>query len=198
MGKVLFGGIIGAIILFVWGFVSWMVLPWHQTTFEQFKNEDYVAWVIKENAPKDGVYMIPSMAIDEDNMSKDEINKEMAKNQDAIKNGPFIYAQIQTNGLTAAGPTSFVISFLTSFVGAVIICVLLSQTAGLHYFGRVFFVFLIGLLVGILGYIPNWNWFGASCSFTLVMIADTVISWFFAGLALAGIMKLKSGPDVPL
>ena len=50
---------------------------------------------------------------------------------------------------------------------------------------------MIGLLAGIIALVPNWNWFGAGYRFTLVMMADYVVQWFFVGLFLAGFARPK-------
>ena len=40
--RIILAGIIGAIILFVWGSVSWMLLPYHTQTISHLTNEDAV------------------------------------------------------------------------------------------------------------------------------------------------------------
>ena len=49
------GGILGAVILFVWGFLSWMVLPWHADSMHTFKDETAIAQSIQANASKSGI-----------------------------------------------------------------------------------------------------------------------------------------------
>ena len=44
------GGIFGGIILFVWGFISWVVLPWHTITLNKFKDEAAVEQALTANA----------------------------------------------------------------------------------------------------------------------------------------------------
>ncbi len=34
------GALVGGVIAFAWGWVSWMVLPWHMQTFHKFKDAD--------------------------------------------------------------------------------------------------------------------------------------------------------------
>ena len=47
----------GGGVLFVWGVVYWVVLPFHQEVFEQFRDEDTVASVLTQNAPRSGIYI---------------------------------------------------------------------------------------------------------------------------------------------
>ena len=60
MKAVIKGTIVGGIIAFIWGAVSWMVLPWHMNTMEHFKSDSSVQATILRNAPKSGVYVIPN------------------------------------------------------------------------------------------------------------------------------------------
>jgi len=193
MFKVIFGGIVGGIIAFVWGFVSWGVLPWHDLAINKFRNQEFVTWVIKENVTVDGVYVAPFALSDQVNLTPGEIKQEAEQQKAAMKTGPFVYAQVKTGGINPSSPLLYFYSFLTQFAGAVLISLLLMKVVDTSYGGRLFFVTMIGLLIGILGFIPNWNWFGAGYRFTLIMMADVLIQWFLVGLFLAGFMKPK--PD---
>ena len=198
MGKVFFGGIVGSIIVLIWGFISWAVLPWHDTIFEKFQDEEFVATVIKENVQKDGVYIIPSMNTEQTHLTPEALKESLLQEKEALKQGPFVYAQVKLDGRDPSSMGTYGFSFLTQFVGAMLICWLLLQAKDLHYFGRLYFVTLVGLLIGILAFIPNWNWLGAPLHFTLIMIADMVISWFLAGIVLAAFVKPKREKELPL
>ncbi|MBF5058551.1 hypothetical protein [Candidatus Neptunochlamydia vexilliferae] len=179
MRKVIIGGIIGAVIAFAWSFVSWMVLPWHNTGMNAFTNETEVSQTIMRNVPKDGTYVSPHF-----------VNKEGSTEEElqAMAKAPFIFMQVQRKGMDPTMAWPYVFSFLTQFVGAALICALLRVTT-LGYGGRLIFTMTIGLIVGILGYVPDWNWFGAGFQFTLVMVADLIVTWFLAGLILAAYVK---------
>jgi len=196
MGRVIFGGIIGGIIAFVWSFVSWAILPWHDWTFQSFKNEDFVAWVIKENVKKDGVYIIPHMGDEKAALASKDFKETLDEEKKALKEGPFVYAQIKRKGMDITSPKYYIISFLTQFIGAALISFLLLKATESSYGGRLLFVTVIGLIVGVLGMIPDWNWFGAGSLFVLVMIADLIITWFLAGLIMAAVVKPKPERDL--
>lgn len=179
MCKIIIGGIVGAVIAFIWQFVSWAVLPWHDATIHQFKNQECVAKVIKENAPVSGIYVYP------------HYKSDAGTQKTAMTKGPFIYTQIRLCGIDPSSPLLYITSFLTQFVGAALISFLLLQMSHSGYGTRLLSVTITGLIVGVLGFVPSWNWFGASCAFTLVMIADLIITWFLAGLFLAAYAKRK-------
>jgi len=189
MFKAIFGGVIGGIVAFVWGFISWTVLPWHDMAINKFRNQEFVTWVIKENVTVDGVYMAPYGQTDQVNLTPGEIKQEIKQQEAAMKAGPYVFAHVKVGGMNMNSPWPYVYSFLTQFAGAMLISILLLKVVVASYGGRLFFVTMVGLIVGVLGLIPGWNWFGAGYRFTLIMMADYLIQWFLVGLFLAGFVK---------
>src|SRR6185436_8714773 len=67
MKKTLLGGLVGGIILFVWSFLAWVVLPLHTSTLHTIPNEDAVVAALKPALPEKGVYPLranPGMSAD--------------------------------------------------------------------------------------------------------------------------------------
>lgn len=156
-----------AVILLAWGFVSWMVLPWHQMTANEFINESEVAEAIRTNAPKAGIYWLPFA-------HKDHKEGETAAFVNALPQGyaPDMIKQIFTQ-------------FIGDLASVLIVVCLLSQTAGLGYWGRVGFITLVGVAIGFIGHFTYWNWFGFPTPHLIVTIADSMIAWLLVGLAMA-------------
>src|SRR5438094_7933582 len=77
------GGLIGGLVLFAWGVVSWMLLPWHLATLEKFKDEANVAQALTANAPKSGVYLLPNVHKREAEMTEAKQKKAEAKQKKA-------------------------------------------------------------------------------------------------------------------
>lgn len=189
MMRIIIGSFIGAVIAFAWSFVSWMVLPWHDMTMNKFSNQEFVSWVVKENAPKSGVYVAPYHEPDTINLTPEEIKHNIEAEKSAMKTGPFIYAQVRLNGIDMTSPWIYICSFLTQFVGAGLISWILLQLGDHGYGKRLIVVTIVGLTVGVLALVPSWNWFGASATYTLIGIADLVVTWFLTGLFLAAFVK---------
>lgn len=189
MFRFLIGAFIGAVIAFAWFFVSWMVLPWHNMTMHKFNNQEFISWVVKENVPKSGVYVAPYYETDTVNLTPDEIKHNIDSQKSAMIKGPFILAQVNLKGMDPTNPLIYIYSFLTQFVGAGLISWILIQVGDHGYGKRLMVSTLIGLTVGVLGLVPNWTWFGAGAAYTLVGIADLVVTWFLAGLFLAAFAK---------
>ena len=167
MKKNLLLSVVAGIVLFVWGFISWAVLPWHNMVANKFTNEASVAQVLKENSPQQGVYYLPFS------------EKDHGPNQV----GAFVNVLPQGTDMNMG--KQMATSVITHIIGAFLILTLLMQTSGLTYWGKVGFVALVGLTIGFVSHVPYWNWFGFSAPYILVMILDTTIGWTLAGLAVA-------------
>jgi len=196
--KIFLGALLGGIVAFVWYFVSWMVLPWHYTTTESFRNEEFVGWVMKENITNDGVYMIPGISGDKGSSTPDELKQNLETQNEAMKRGPLVFSIIRGKGIDMESPAPYIYSFFIQFVGAGLISYLLKKGVDLYYFGRVMFCAFVGLTVGVLAYLPFWNWFGMPLHYTLVNMADLVIAWFLAGLLIAGVVRPEAEPQLKM
>ena len=183
MKKLILSGIVGGLIVFAWEMISWMVMPWHGSTMENFKSPAVVQEILVANADKNGVYLIPACPKkDGSKATKDE----MAKSHEQMSKGPFALVVMSPqgigsmNGLMAKGLGIQILS-------ALLITGLLLRTKIKSYFSRVGFVVTVALVAVTLVVLPNWNWWGFPLPFTLVGTADILIGWLLAGLAIAKI-----------
>lgn len=160
-------GVLGGIVLFIWGMLSWMVLPWHSMTMHSFANEQLMTETVRASAPQPGAYFMPSMA----------------KPNAAAPVKMFAVVEMQSEPTTMAMP--MIIGLITQIIAAFLVAWLLSKTTGLGYWKRVMFVMVFALGAGVVTHVPYWNWMGFSKDFTLVAMADLIVGWFLAGLVLA-------------
>ncbi len=168
------GAFAGGAVLFVWGVIYWMALPWHQAVFGQFQDEDAVASVLTQNAPEAGIYIYPG-GRDEEAIEK------MAR-------GPFAFVVFHHGGIA-----SMVRPLLTQLgiqiLGAFLISLLLAAAGVAGYWGRVGFVIVLLLTAGILCHLPNWNWWHFSTGYILTAFVDLLAGGFLAALVLARIVR---------
>jgi len=183
MGRgLILAGIVGGIIAFAWGLFSWMVMPWHKLTVEKFKNDDIVAQVIKENAPTNGVYILPNL-YHYGNMPMSQ--KQIEVEDRLVTEGPFVFAAVSLQGRDVHSFSPFLGSIVIQIIGALFTAWLLLHSRAFKYARRVLFVTVVGMLVGFLSYMPAWNWWGLPSAYSIIGIVDLVIAWFLAGLAMA-------------
>lgn len=175
--KILSAGILGGVIIFIWSAVSWMMLPYHMSSIHNFTNVNAVVDVVKQNAPKNGVYLMPTMHQNGAAPSQEEMTQ------------PMVFAVVHLEGMRPSMNQAMAISLATQIIAAFLVAYLLMKTSGLGYFGRVGFVVVFALAAGVVTDVPYWNWFGFDCYYTLVQLADLLVGWFLAGLVMAAICR---------
>lgn len=179
MGKLLKGGVLGGLVLFLWGVISWTVLDWHSSTLEKFPNEGAASAFINQ-LPKSGMYL-----------QKPELSLG-GQEQSATKgNAPIIFAAVSNNDPDTNMVTHLVLSLITQIIAAIIITGLVLIKPHIQFGGRLFQVILFALAAGIVTYVPYMNWFHFSFYYTLISIIDLLIGWFLAGMVISYFTRPK-------
>jgi hypothetical protein len=181
------GGLLGGLVLFVWGAVSWTVLPLHNMTLSKFTDENAVATVITENAKDPGVYFLPN-AYHESAASEAEKKAAYEAAQKRMPEGPVVFASIRLKGMKSMAP--FVLTgIVISIIGATLGTLLLLKTKETGYFRKAGYLALFAFTAGVVCFLPYWNWFGFSTAYTAASIIDLTIGWFLAGLVIAKVAR---------
>ena len=183
---VLYGGLAGGAVAWVWGAISWGVLPWHHATFQAFSGEDDIARAILRACPRPGVYGLP--APPRHSPGADKATRDAADQaaQARMRGGPIITAIIQPTGFGSV-PLAMLRAFVIYTAFAAVVTGLLLQTAGLSQ-SEVAFAAAVGLAAGLLCRFTDWNWHGYSTSYALVCVADHVIGSALVGLVIAKVV----------
>lgn len=177
--------IIGGLIVFLWGVFAWMVLPWHKSSIRKFTNESSVAEAIRDNAPSSGIYQLPNTMSFHEGTSR----KEMSRAMELMDKGPCMFAAVKLQGIGKMTAWPFVATLILQIIGAFIVVWMLMQTKALNFKKQVGFITVFGFAVGFLGTLPDWIWNGFPIGFVSMIIVDTVVGWFLAGLCIAKVLK---------
>jgi hypothetical protein len=185
MKKTLLGGIVGGIILFVWSFMAWVILPLHTSTMREIPNEDAVVAALKATLPTRGVYMLrhnPGMSADK--AAQDAWLQKVAQGP----NGMIIYDPAGAEPMMAG---QMVGGLLIDILSALIVAWLLTRSTALSasYISRVMFCGMFAIFATAFDYLTMWNWMGYPGDFTTGLIVDALIAWLLAGLGIAAIVK---------
>lgn len=185
VNRVLMAGLLGGVVVFIWSTLSWMLLPWHFTSLQHFGDERAVAQVLTNNVAHSGIYVLPNPHRSAPQAGQGGGKSESAPLPSAT---PLVFASVRLPGDAPSMAQAFSGSLAIQVLGALLAAWLLSLTRGLRYAQRVLFVTLAGVFAAVVGCLPYWNWWGFSTDYTLVSVADIVIGWFFAGLAIAKLL----------
>jgi hypothetical protein len=190
--RVIIGGLLGGLAMFIWGSVSHMVLGLSETAVKDLPNEGPITAALQAGIKEPGFYFFPAMEL---------AGKTTKEEKEA--------AQKRWNEKYAAGPRGIVIFHPTGqqfnfgkrlaltlgaqFAIGIILALVLALTDALRsYIGRLALVVLLGLLPFLMISFPYWNWYAFPRNFTIVELADRLLTIFCGGLVLAAVVKPAS------
>ncbi len=176
MAKILLGGILGGLALFMWGGLSHMMLGLGAVGMQNIQRPVYDS--MKASIPQHGFYFFPET--DGKGNVKDE-----------YKNGPAGILIYNPTGAGASMTGQLINETILNIVQALIAAFLLSLAVGklARYPQRVGFVFVLGILSAIATNIEYWNWYGFPAAYTMASIVDKLIGFMIVGLIVAAFVK---------
>jgi len=184
--KILLGGIVGGIVLFIWGAVAHMALGIGESSMKAMQNEETVLATMKENLKEPGLYLFPGGV-----PSNDITEEQQAELMRKWEQGPSGFLVFHPQGMPAMSAKTLLTELGSNILAALVAAFLLSQALGsLTSFGsRVLFVALIGLVPFLSISVSFWNWYGFPSGFTLGEFVEQVVGFGLAGVAMAAIVK---------
>ena len=194
MKKVLIAGLAGGLVVFFWGAISWMLLPFHNMTMKQMPNEDAVAEVMRANLTESGVYTYPGTNHAEVVSGAMTEEQAMSKMVEKAKRGPnmpvFVY---YPEGIDLWDPKFFLAGFVLCVLSATLLAFTLTAThtsfptAG----AKTLLAFVLAGFVSLTSHLESWNWLMFPSDFTAAAILDELVGWGLAGLLIAKLVTPK-------
>ena len=176
---------IGALILFIWNALSWMVLPFHSNTLKSIPENAFDTAMLQENLIEDGVYHYPGIPND----NSDESFKEM---EHKLKAGPRITLMVYKKGETEFfNPKTLILNLVFNLLTVVVLLSIVSQFKNKAINNVIWKTRLIGLLIGLDSDLPQMNWYMFPVKYTFVNIMDHLVSFLLLGL-LFGLFTFKN------
>lgn len=186
--KVFRSAVLGGLVVFVWMLLSWMLFPWHRDAMHRFTDESKVADVIKDYAPESGMYVIP-FAHCEMSKSCAGSKDDLERSKKMMERGPVVFAAVHVNGMERKPAVTMIVGLIINMLGAWGITHIVTNMKAMNYQKKVAHVTLMGLIIGLLGVLPGWNWGAITASYAFPMFCDYIIGWFFAGLVIGKLSK---------
>lgn len=173
MAKRISLGLLGAVILFIWGFVTHVVIGLYDPVFQGFADEAEVMAALERNAPAGGLYYLPL-----------EPERGATPQTEAFVN--FVPAGQRT----AFGPM-MALGLLAHAVSVFLVLTLLSGSWPAGYGSRVARFSLAGLALAFAVHSYYWVWFDFPGRYFALSLGDSVVGWTLVGLALAKLLPGK-------
>ncbi len=187
MKRLMIAGVIGGFVLFIWGWLAWAVLPIHSNTIGSLTSEESVVAALQGSATPEGVYAIPSMPQGSAQHDEAAMNEWMQKHQ----RGPVAMLIYQPRGMDPMMVSQMITGLIISILSAWLAAWFLSRStaAAASFIQRVAFFGMLGLFASMVVHLMYWNWLYFPMNYTTAMVADSIISWLLAGLAMSAYLK---------
>ena len=183
MKKIIIPSLLAAVVIFVWSSISWMLIGWHMVDIKNLPDESVVQQM-DATITEPGIYIYPGYPTDESEAGMEAwTNKHLA--------GPLMFMVYEPNGSDPMPAGMFIKGFLLNFITAFFAAVLLFMTLAQNpsFWRRVTFVVMLAVFAGFMFPFSEWNWWSYPLGYTLVNVADGILTWFFAGMVLAWKIK---------
>lgn len=173
-------GLLGGIVFFLWSAFAHTVLPIGEMGMKAPGNEAAVLSALHQGLPAAGIYYLPYLA-------PEKMQDEAAKKEYSARSlgNPYAFVVYQPEGRDSLqmGP-QLGIQFVSNMASAIIVAFVLAF--GAAGFGRrVLLSGAIGLFSWLSVSVPYWNWYRFPLDFTLGSLAEQVVGWLLAGVAMA-------------
>lgn len=190
MNRILLAGLLGGLVVFLWGAFSHIVLPIGQAGIRVLPNEAPVLEAVRAGVPRSGLYFFPGL----DRTPGMTAEQKAAAERDwseRYRRGPNGILVLQAGGGEPFSVRQLILELVTNILGAAIAAMLLTLAAtSLPSFGaRVLFVTLLGVFASVAIDLSYWNWYGFPPEYTAAALLDQTVSWLLGGLVLARIIQ---------
>lgn len=192
--SVIVAALVGGLVVFVWSFVSWSLIPWHSSAMQSFVNEGEMSLALMANAPEGGLYMMPGLPRGYATMSAEQKKAADAQMVANMETSRYFFGVVRRRA-PASPVRQMIVALLFDVLAALLVAMLVMKTGDMTYWGKVSFVMTAALAVGIIALVPQWIWFSFPTRWTLIMIADTLIAWLLGGMVIARVVRPR-GPAV--
>jgi len=184
MKKVLLPGIIGGLAVFVWSFISHMVLPIGEMGVKTIQsNEEAVISAMKGTMQERGFYMVPGI-----DMKPNPTAEQQQAWQAKWEAGPTAIIVYNPAGSPALSAGQLLRQLLFQILCGLIAAYIVSAVAG-SVATRAIMVMLMGVFAWLTVNVPQWNWYSFPSSFTIGQGLDHLIGWLIGGFVIAWLIQ---------
>lgn len=180
----MWGGIVGGLILFLWGMIAWTILPLHDANLKELPAEDQIIEFLRSNIDAKGVYTFPHKP------SPPE-PAEMDLWTEKYQAGPVGMIVYDPQGASPITPAQLITGLILNILAAFLASWFLGRSTAVAatFVARVSFCGMLGILISLFSHLQMWNWMNFSMEYTTAMVADTLIGWLLAGAGIAAVIK---------
>jgi hypothetical protein len=184
--RILFAGLLGAIAMFFWTFISHELLPLGEAGVQNTTDDTALLNELKSAVKnKDGLYIYPSMGLGPDatHAQRSEAMHTYEEKLGKNPSGFFIFHPAASRPMNMG--KYLTIEFITELCEALLAVWLLAQTRIVTFGGRLGFVTAAGIMAAISTNVSYWNWWGFPTVYTASYMFIQVVGFFLVGVVAA-------------
>src|SRR5262245_55366176 len=178
------GTFLGGLVLFLWGAIYHMALPFYNAAMLPFGNEDAVTQAVVAGAPKPGTYVLPNVPA---TATAEQRKEGMSAVEEKAQRGPMVLAFVRPGPLGSFG-TLLGVQLLIDLGCGLMATLILLNAKPLGFGGRVLLLAFVGLAIWLSTSAPEWNWYSTGAAWALANLGEQVGGWVLAGLVLAKVV----------
>lgn len=183
-GRIIGAGIVGGVVMFLWGAIAHMGLQLDQLALKSLPGEEMVVPAFKFSIQERGVYVFPGM-------EEGEMTAEAQKAwEERYKAGPRGMVVYDPTGAEMMGMGQLGSELASNILAALFAAIVLSRVGG----SRGAKTMVAGCL-GLIGWlsidVSYWNWYRFSNGFALASGIEQVAGWLLCGGAIALVLGGK-------
>lgn len=194
ISRTILGSLLAAVVLFVWGFVYYTLLPINNMVSSKVPNEIVTLDMLKMQLPKEGVYVLPYPK----EFSESQKTTKTGPSPAAVKEtstGPYARIFFKPEASYAMSAKDFVLGYLHLLASALLVGLLLTMARNQlpRFWQRWLFVVTAGTFAAIYVQLGGPIWFRHPWGYDLATAAFYQIgSWVLAGFPLAMLIKPRT------
>lgn len=185
--RILIATVLSAVVLFGWGFLFWVVLPFGTIAMEDepFGGEAMVAGMSKVLGDT-GVYFLPFPR--DPNVATQE---EKDRFEERHREGPLVRVFYNRTGAEPGAPALFITGFVHNLGISLLIALILALAAPAlpTYLQRLGLVFLVGAVAAVWLGLNEAIWFYHPWKYELFQAGYVLVGGLLMGLVMAAIIK---------
>jgi hypothetical protein len=184
MVRVIVASLLAAVVLFVWGAVWWMALPFAGWAMKPTPNEEAVTGALKANLPESGTYFSP---YPEPNATPEQQAALMERH----RQGPLAQIIYLKEGMDPMAPSAFAVGFVQILLSTLAAALLLRLAAPAlrSYLERAGFVILLALFAVVAINLEDIIWFHHPWAYPAMRAGFVLSGWLLAALVLGAIIR---------
>ena len=192
--RVVIGGILGGLTMFVWLFVAHDFLPLGELGVQEIANDGPVLTAMQAAIPQAGLYLFPGMGLGP-NPTMQQRNAAMPAYMKKYEQSP--------HGILVYHPASGAFNFgaalaregaINLLEGLLAAWLLSLAAAGKTYSARAGFVVILGALAAVTTNLEYWNWYDFPGDYVAGYMVTQIIGFTLVGLVVAAFVKSEVAP----